>query len=110
MNFTRDWDYGVMEVVNLFAYRATDPRELVRAENPVGPDNDKMITDAANQASMIIAAWGTRGGFQARDMVVRAMLNQFGLPLMHVIGLTKAGHPRHPLYMPKVATPIAWTL
>ena len=109
ISFTRDWDYSLLTVVNLFAYRATDPRELMGAIDPVGPSNNSAITAGAKKSDLIIAAWGVRGGLRGRDKVVRAMLSQYGLPLMHVLGLTKDGHPRHPLYMPKKSIPVAWS-
>jgi len=61
VGFARAWEFGSLEVVNLFAFRATDPRDLLLAAAPVGPDNDQAIVDAASAADRVVAAWGTRG-------------------------------------------------
>src|SRR4028119_2392792 len=39
-NFARTWGFGGLEVVNLFAFRATHPTDLKCAADPVGPQND----------------------------------------------------------------------
>lgn len=43
INFAKGWGYGEIIMVNLFAFRSTDPSLLIRDENPVGPDNDSYI-------------------------------------------------------------------
>lgn len=73
--------FGSVEVVNLFAYRATNPDELKRTEDPVGPENDKHIIEAVNRAHTIIIAWGTKGGLNHRDHYVSKLLSQFGAPV-----------------------------
>ncbi len=42
--------YGAIEVVNLFAYRSTNPSALYTVTDPVGPDNDAHITEVASKA------------------------------------------------------------
>lgn len=87
-------------VVNLFAYRATDPRRLeYDARNGVdviGERNDTHIRIACEHASVVIAAWGARGGFLGRDRAVMKIIDQYN-PVC--FGATKDGHPRHPLYV-----------
>lgn len=99
--FTRDWGYGELEVVNLFAYRATDPKKLFEAADPVGPGNDDYIDFAVSRAGLIIAAWGTHGSYRGRAEEVRRRYS----PLL-CLETTKDGHPRHPLYIPLTAVPI----
>ena len=56
---------------------------------------------------IIVCAWGARGGHLGRDAaVLRLIRSAGGVP--HVLGLTRDGHPRHPLYMPASAKPRAW--
>ncbi len=43
IEFARAWQFGSVEVVNLFAYRTTDARELIRVEEPVGEENDRFM-------------------------------------------------------------------
>ena len=55
---------GAFRVANLFAFRATDPRALRTAADPVGPDNDRMLTTSALWADAVICAWGNHGALQ----------------------------------------------
>lgn len=98
MDFSKAWGFAGMAVVNLFAWRATDPAEMKRAVKPVGPDNDTHLMYYARNSQEVIAAWGTHGAYQDRGRRVLAMLRD--LPVS-VMGLTAEGHPKHPLYVPK---------
>jgi len=100
MAYARRWGYGSLCVANLFAYRATDPRDMKAAEDPVGPDNDETLRSLAAGAGLIVAAWGAHGSYQGRDAVVLAML-----PKVWCLHQTKSGAPGHPLYLPGDATP-----
>lgn len=84
-------------VWNLFAWRATKPGDLKRADDPVGPDNDAAIALAMKVARRTLLAWGMHGGHRGRDEEVLAML---GDTPVSVLGLTACGRPRHPLYLP----------
>jgi hypothetical protein len=95
IGFAHRLGFERLSVVNLFALRATDPRRLYRARDPVGPDNDAAIRDATRDATMVIAAWGNHGALRGRAAHVLAML-----PAVHHFGLTALGQPRHPLYVP----------
>jgi hypothetical protein len=94
LNFARRWGFGSLEVVNLFAYRATDYDELLEVTDPVGEKNDQYILEAAERADKIVLAWGTRGSYKNRDMEVLQLLTEYNL---YAIDLSKRGHPRHPL-------------
>lgn len=98
---------GAFRVVNLFAFRATLPRDLRQADAPVGPDNDRTLRRAALWADHLICAWGNDGTHLGRDAEVQALLRQTGRPLFH-LGLTQSGSPRHPLYLPKDREPALW--
>lgn len=98
---------GGFRVVNLFAFRATDPRDLKQAKAPNGPDNDAALRQAARWSDLLICAWGLHGNHQGRaDEVVTLLKNQ-GAALYH-LGLTKDGHPRHPLYLASTVQPGLW--
>lgn len=90
--------FGSFAVANLFAYRATDPRDLKQADAPVGPDNDAQLLAVAKSAGRILCGWGVHGSHHGRGAEVAQLLQGAGLPLWH-LGLTKAGFPRHPLYV-----------
>lgn len=100
--------FGMLMMLNLFAYRATDPREMKHAADPIGPDNDGFLLDEARAAGLVLCAWGTHGTHRGRALNVTAWLRGAGVKL-HVLRLTKGGHPEHPLYLPYDLTPTEWT-
>ena len=94
----RRWGYPAFTVANVFAFRATLPADLKRSADPVGAGNDLVLTALARQAGRVICAWGVHGAHQGRGAAVEALLRGEGPGLWH-LGLTKDGHPRHPLYL-----------
>lgn len=100
--FAADWGYGALCIANLFAYRATDPAEMISAARPIGPHNDKLIADLAECAGIVVCAWGAHGGFMERDAQVKKLLEGTEL---YCLGKTKLGQPRHPLYIKASTTP-----
>jgi hypothetical protein len=99
--------FGAFRVTNIFAWRDTDPRKMRAAADPVGRQNDSAIAESCPWADRIIAAWGTHGAHLDRGAEVEKLLRQTGLPVFH-LGLTKAGHPRHPLYLSYGQQPERW--
>lgn len=83
-------------VTNLFAYRATKPKDMKAQMDPVGPENDRVILETARKADLIIAGWGTDGDHLGRKDAVLDLLAGFTI---HCLGQTKDGEPRHPLYV-----------
>jgi len=108
MKAAQRWGFGACEVVNLFAYRATDPTQLRTVEDPVGLGNDGAIRSAAVSADLFVVAWGVHGAFRARETAVVQQLMKDGVELFS-LGVTKSGAPRHPLYLPSTVTPHPWT-
>jgi hypothetical protein len=99
--------YGAFRVCNIFAWRATDPRVLRTLRDPVGPENDAGILDGAAWADAVLCAWGSHGAHLGRGPEVERLLRATGAPLCH-LGLTKQGHPRHPLYVAYATEPTDW--
>lgn len=103
-HFAKRDGYGGFIMTNLFAIRATDPKVMMAAEAPVGPDNDHWLKQTFTSCVNVLCAWGTKGGHRDRDRAVMAMLNgvneRFGSD-MSIMALeeTKDGHPKHPLYV-----------
>jgi hypothetical protein len=107
--YARTWGHGGIVVVNLFALRSTDPAELYKTgAAAVGPENDGCILTAARGAGLVMAAWGNHGAYRARQAEVVTALRVAGVRLHH-LGLTKDGHPRHPLYLADDLEPEPWT-
>ncbi|PUB11537.1 DUF1643 domain-containing protein [Yoonia sediminilitoris] len=100
--------FGAFRVTNIFALRETDPRKMRKSLAPVGPDNDAALRDGVAWADCIIAAWGAHGSHLDRGPAVAGLLKATGRPLHH-LGLTKAGHPRHPLYISYSQRPVLWS-
>jgi hypothetical protein len=98
LGFARAWGFGALVVVNCFAWRSTDPAALLRAADPVGPDNDGHILAAAREAQTVVLGWGDRGRLRGRGAEVLALLGGVAEP--QCLGRTRRGQPRHPLYVP----------
>ena len=92
-------------IVNLFAYRHTDPKRLAAAGDPVGPANDDALRLLTRAGSRTIMAWGGRGRLLGRSREVAPLLDR---PLC--LGTTRRGEPRHPLHVPAAAQLVPWTL
>jgi len=103
VGFARAWGYDALCMVNLFAYRATNPADMEKDVEPIGTYNDYTLKKLASGAGIVIAAWGAHGTHLGRDAQVRALL-----PTLHYLRLTKDGHPGHPLYLPSNLRPIPW--
>jgi len=101
IGFARAWGYAEMEVVNLYAFRASEPEALRRHADPVGPDNDRHIAEALARAAQTIVAWGAFEWARERADHVLSLI-----PSARCLGLTRAGFPRHPLYVKSDARPI----
>ena len=112
IDYSQRWGFASLRVVNLYAYRSTDPDALLSLQDPIGPDNDAEIEYACEIAARIVCAWGAHSSTQrlfgsgcriSRESQVRAIISRSGKPC-GVLSLTKSGSPRHPLRIP-AATP-----
>jgi hypothetical protein len=99
--------FGAFIVTNIFAWRDTHPKEMRRATEPIGPENDAVLVRMAQNSDKVVAAWGTHGAHLGRGREVAALLRESGVTLHH-LGLSKHGHPRHPLYVGYEITPKTW--
>jgi hypothetical protein len=111
VGFAQRWGYASVAVGNLYGYRATKPADLSRADNPVGEasprrfgsiyrnENDNWLRKLALQSRRVIAAWGANEGpCSTRAAEVTDILAAYAGPI-DALGFTKAGKPRHPLYV-----------
>jgi len=107
VGFAGDWGFDGLLTTNVFAWRSTDPRHLGGIDDPIGPDNDRYLVAAALRAELVVAAWGVHARLGGRGDRVRQLLADVGVDL-HVLRLTKDGHPGHPLYLPTDTAPLRW--
>ncbi len=91
-------------VVNLFAWRATSPKALVRAgvegHDTVGPWNTIAVEEALAASSNVVVAWGANKGPNHEGAVARVVgqIKKRGVaPLC--LGCSADGSPRHPLML-----------
>lgn len=101
VEFAKREGFGGIIVVNAFAFRATDPKALQAAADPVGPKNDDAIVAAVRGCGAVLAAWGASYPRRLRhriDRVHRALLEIRSKPVQ-CLGVTADGCPRHPLYV-----------
>lgn len=100
ISFAKKWKCGSVIMVNLFAYRATIPAEMMKANDPIGGKCTFWIRHHCSHANtgLVILAWGTNGVHRNRDKI---LISQLPYTLQaYCLGLTKGGFPRHPLYVP----------
>lgn len=102
IGYAKDWGYDGLVMLNAYAYRATDPRAMKSASDPVGLLNDDYIDYWSMRCPMIVACWGVH----IDDLRERDLRDK--LPRLHFLRLTKSGKPGHPLYLPKSLTPQPW--
>ena len=95
IGYAKDWGFGGMYMLNLFAYRTTYPKELKRVLEPIGSKNNEFLK-MYSDLRLTIACWGTQGTFMGRDKVVMDLLGKGNLSCL---GITKNGQPKHPLYL-----------
>lgn len=96
---------GAIEVVNIFAFRSTDPEALYAASDPIGPDNDISIFMAAMMSDIVICGWGTHGALNERGHAVQDMLRTWNI-VPHALKVNADGSPAHPLYLPYSLVPV----
>ncbi len=98
--FARRFGRGGIEVVNLYAYRATDPRHLRDAGYLVGERNDATIfaRASAHAGLPIVCGWGAHArNLRRAAAVVRLIRGAGAIP--HALAFTGDGIPRHPLML-----------
>lgn len=121
MAFARREGCGGIDVANLFAWRATDPRELIDPADITGPGNRWNLDLLFSRCSAVVAAWGPKYRETVRrrrnvhgvldepiteaEVVASAELHDVDLVCL---GTTKDGSPRHPLYVPGDQPLVGW--
>lgn len=99
VNFAKAHGCGSLCMLNLFAFRATDPDDMKRVIDPVGPDNDGVLLQrvmAIGRPQITVAAWGKHGSFNNRADQVLKLLGQRKI---YCLKKNSDGSPAHPLYL-----------
>ena len=98
IGFANRLGYGKLYIGNLFGMRATNPKNLKLAADPVGRGNNQALREMASYTTDIVAAWGNHGGLYGRDRDVLRMFHETHR-ILCLGDPTLKGFPRHPLYM-----------
>lgn len=103
IGFAKAWGYGTYWMLNLFAFRATDPRVMKAHAEPIGPNNDEVIRKIVSACDLVVAAWGVHGSHRGRDREVAGMVSG-----LQCLGKAAGGQPKHPLYLPGNSKLVPW--
>jgi len=90
--------YDGFIMTNAFAFRATLPKNMYAATDPIGPDNDYWLLETAKLCGKVVVAWGTHGTFRDRGLAVCKLLKDHELVCL---ATNANGTPKHPLYLKK---------
>lgn len=96
IEFSKDWGYGSLYIVNLYAVKSTNQYAIFTFNDPIGPSNDHYILEAVSKSSTIVAAWGNL----AQHERVNEIIEKIEKPI-YCLGTTKTGSPLHPLRVSK---------
>ena len=112
INYAKRWELGGLQMLNLFAVRATDPKAMLAADDPVGPDNKDAFDEVLERGNdrplpLVLCAWGVHGSHMDQDEHVLGWLGWPDITPM-CLDLTKGEMPRHPLYMRKDVEPVPY--
>jgi hypothetical protein len=109
VTLSRAWGFGRLTVVNLFAWRATDRRQLRLVDRPSGGEaNEKAIVENARLADAVVCAWGKDGRLHGRDARALWLLRGAGVREIFHLGLNDDATPKHPLYLANATQPVKW--
>lgn len=104
--YSKDWGHNGTVVLNLYAYRSTDPNALKVVDDPVGPRNDDWLRIVAERYKRIVCAWGAHASTE-RVKQFASIAQSCGAELL-CLGQNKDGSPKHPLYLRKDAPLQSW--
>ncbi len=101
--------YGQLRVVNLFDFKATNPKDLFVEPLPYSAMNLPTILEQTMSSELVVCAWGAnanRAFIKEQALVVSAMLRD--MKPLWCLGVTKDGHPNHPLMLRNDQLLIEW--
>lgn len=108
IGFAKRWGFGGLVMLNIFAFRATDPKDMKASRDPVGPLNDEALRSVAAVVGRVVCCWGAHGSHKLRGSLVKFALKTTAKRAVYHLGLSNGGHPKHPLYLSAETEPIRW--
>jgi len=103
ISFSKSWGYGGVYMLNLFAFRATQPKDMFNAQNPIGLENNSYIEIYSKKVDKIVCAWGNHGTYKNRGNEIREKFDK-----LFYLKLNQTGEPAHPLYLKSELVPKKW--
>jgi len=107
IGFAKSWGYGGVYVGNLFAYRSTNPKELLKAINPIGDDNIFHLQAMSSRCEIAVCAWGN-------SAIVTKLCKNKPLSVIQIalnyLELSNDGTPKHPLYLRSDLKPVEYLI
>jgi hypothetical protein len=113
VRYAKRWGSGSLIMLNLFALRSRDPKALLKAIDPIGPETDDYIRLAMVPRPVhVVAAWGAFPIARERARRIAEIVSVVGRQMTYLSCLVKNadGSPHHPLYLPSDLTPQPYTL
>jgi hypothetical protein len=101
--------YDGLIVTNLFAYRATEPKDMKAQADPVGLRNLDQIVAAVEESDLVICGWGQNGRYMDQDAQVLGLLRKLNINGKVMALRITHGVPHHPLYVPYSVEPVTFT-
>lgn len=98
IGYAKRWGFQGMIMLNIFAFRATDPKEMMTASEPIGKRNNEVIRITSEDSHKVVACWGIHGAYLNRDLKVQVLLRPI-LDRVFCFGKTLCGQPKHPLHL-----------
>lgn len=114
LGFADDWGFGMLVMLNVFAFRSTDPKVLhdraARGREVIGPENDETIRRIfeVHRKDKLVIGWGANGTLLERGRDVASMARALHRR-PECFGLTQNGQPKHPLYLAASTKPARYS-
>jgi len=106
MNFARGWGYRDFVMGNIAAFRATEPKDMLAAADPLGPLNTEIAQCILRESKGVLVGWGTNGAQVRTDLRLMDAIGSH--PNVFHLGLNRNGSPKHPLYLKGDSERIRW--
>lgn len=109
IGLAKSWGYGAIHVVNLFAYRSTDPANLKDLDEweRIGARNPHHVADFCYKSEIVVLGWGDSIG-KFKIKIPEDIVKVLPAHKIHHLGLTRKGRPKHPLFVEKDIKPIKY--